>query len=100
MRLPSPIAIALSAIVLSAVCSSGASAQPPEPASPSNRVQTTGEANRESLKGAAEAPLRDLNVVRTKVPDILLQAKADPYGRPANTRCPTLADEVRLLNET
>src|SRR5512140_1611226 len=48
----------------------------------SPRVETTSEANRESIKGAAEAPLRDLNVMRTKVPDVLLAAMADPYARP------------------
>jgi len=48
----------------------------------SPRVETTSEANRESFKGAAEAPLRDFNVMRTKVPDVLLEAMADPYARP------------------
>ncbi len=62
-------------------------------------VQTTGQANRESLKGAAQAPLRDLNVVRTEIPDVLLQAKADPYGRPVSTKCAVLASEIDLLND-
>lgn len=48
----------------------------------SPRVETTSDANRESIKGAAEAPLRDFNVMRTKVPDVLLTAMADPYARP------------------
>jgi hypothetical protein len=47
-----------------------------------DKVQTTDEANREDIQGAAQAPLRDLNVVRTKIPDTLLQAIADPYKRP------------------
>ena len=48
----------------------------------SPKVETTSEANRESLKGAAESPLRDVNVLRTKVPDVLLFAMADTYSRP------------------
>ncbi len=48
----------------------------------SPRVETTSEANRASLKGAAQAPLRDFNVMRTKVPVVLLEAMADPYARP------------------
>lgn len=56
----------------------------------SSKVQTTGEANRENITGAVAAPLRDLNVLRTKIPAVLLSAMADPYARPANTRCPTL----------
>ena len=64
----------------------------------SPRVQTTGDANRENLKGAAEAPLRDLNVLRTKIPEVLLQALADPYARPATT-CPALAVALKPLND-
>lgn len=46
------------------------------------RVQTTSQAERENLRGAAGAPLRDLNVLRTKIPAALLEALADPYYRP------------------
>jgi hypothetical protein len=49
---------------------------------PNTKVQTTGEANRESVVGAAKAPLRDLNLIRTQVPDVLILALADPYARP------------------
>lgn len=47
-----------------------------------NRVQTTSQAEHESVEGAVSAPLRDLNVLRTKIPGVLLDAMADPYGRP------------------
>ncbi|HEV2531677.1 hypothetical protein [Phenylobacterium sp.] len=47
-----------------------------------NRVQTTTQAERENLGGAVGAPLRDLNVLRTKIPAALLEAMADPYYRP------------------
>jgi hypothetical protein len=46
------------------------------------RVQTTTQAEREDLQGAVGAPLRDLNVLRTKIPAALLEAMADPYYRP------------------
>jgi hypothetical protein len=62
-------------------------------------VQTTSDANSESLKGAAEAPLRDINVLRTKIPYILLQALADPYARPSSSRCLVLIAELKPLNE-
>lgn len=62
------------------------------------KVQTTDQANREDLKGAAAAPLRDLNVVRTEVPEVLLLAKADPYRRPKNNRCDTLIAEILPLD--
>ncbi|MET0271356.1 MAG: hypothetical protein ABW360_00040, partial [Phenylobacterium sp.] len=65
----------------------------------SPQVQTTGEANRESIEGAASAPLRDLNILRTKVPEVLLEAMADPYERPPSTRCPVLVNLIRPLDD-
>lgn len=68
------------------------------PADGSTQVQTTGQANRENLKGAMSAPLRDVNVLRTKIPDVLLQAMADPYGRPKPSNCATLTALILPLN--
>jgi hypothetical protein len=65
----------------------------------SPKVETTTEANREGLKGAAESPLRDLNVLRTKIPEVLLQAMADPYERPVSGRCPQLIAALQPLND-
>jgi hypothetical protein len=71
----------------------------------SDRIQTTDEANRQGITGAAQAPLRDLNVVRTKIPDVLLDAMADPYKRPSlsqrasrKAQCDQLAALIRPLN--
>jgi hypothetical protein len=65
----------------------------------SPKVQTSPEANRENIQGAVAAPLRDLNVLRTKIPSVLLEAMADPYARPADTRCPTLNRLLTPLNQ-
>jgi len=65
----------------------------------SPKVQTTGEANREGIKGAAEAPLRDFNVLRTKIPEVLLQAMADPYQRPTGKSCRQLIVLIQPLND-
>lgn len=66
----------------------------------SPRVQTTGEANRESLRGAVQAPLRDLNVLRTKIPEVLLAAMADPYARPPRrVKCADLITMIQPLND-
>jgi hypothetical protein len=56
----------------------------------SPRIQTSSEANRESLQGAVSAPLRDVNVLRTKIPEVLLRATADPFARPRRLTCPNL----------
>lgn len=65
----------------------------------SPKVQTTQEADREGLQGVAKAPLRDLNVLRTKIPEVLLQALADPYERPPSTKCVELIRLLRPLND-
>lgn len=65
---------------------------------PGQKVQTSSEANRQSLEGAAQAPLRDLNLLRTKIPDVLLQAMADPYARPPVVKCPQLIAMVKPLD--
>src|SRR5205085_10464799 len=66
----------------------------------SPKVETTSEANRESLKRAAEAPLRDVNVMRTKIPEALLFAIADPYSRPPKAwQCADLVAMVAPLDD-
>jgi hypothetical protein len=75
-------------------------APPPPPPDPSNQMKTSDQLKRESVQGAATTPLRDLNVVRAKIPDVLLQAMDDPYARPPRTfKCPALAALVRPLDE-
>jgi hypothetical protein len=84
------LALSLAAVALAGCMTTRSDGSP--------KVQTSSEASRESVTGAATTPLRDLNVLRTKVPDVLLQAIADPYARPANTRCTTLVSLIRPLN--
>jgi hypothetical protein len=63
------------------------------------RVQTTEEAEKENVQGAVSAPLRDFNVLRTKIPPILLEAMADPYNRPPpNFTCNQLQTLVEPLD--
>jgi len=57
------------------------------PADGSTKIQTTAEAKRENIQGAMAAPLRDVNVLRTKIPSVLLEATADPYKRPSPNTC-------------
>jgi len=73
----------------------------------SPQIQTTSEANQENVQGAASAPLRDLNVLRTKIPGVLLEAMADPYERPAplprraskQAQCDQLAALIKPLDD-
>jgi hypothetical protein len=81
------------ALPLLAACASGS-----EP--PPQKIQTTSEANKDGLTGAAAAPLRDMNVLRTKIPPALLEAMADPYARPPGKKisCDTLIMLVAPLD--
>lgn len=62
------------------------------------RIKSTSEANRDGITGAMTAPLRDVNIVRTKIPRILLEAMDDPYQRPAKADCKTLIALIQPLD--
>jgi hypothetical protein len=62
-------------------------------------IQTTSQANRSGVTGAVTAPLRDVNVLRTKIPPQLLEALAEPYARPRDKGCATIIAQVRALDE-
>jgi hypothetical protein len=79
----------------------GAPTAPREtPVEPSDdgRIKSTNEANRDGITGAMQAPLRDVNIVRTKIPRVLLEAMDDPYRRPAQADCRTLIALVAPLD--
>lgn len=66
----------------------------------STRVQTSKEANQENVRGAVSAPLRDANVLRTKVPPILLESIADPYARPPDPGgCKEIGEMLKPVEE-
>jgi hypothetical protein len=98
-----PLALILLSATLASAAAPPVFAQDPNtkppPAAPDSKVRTTSEANRESVSGAAKAPLRDLNVIRTQVPDILVQALADPYARPAGKKCQDLVALIQPLDD-
>lgn len=72
----------------------------PPPHTPGEQLKTSDEVQRESVGGAVTTPLRDLNVARVDIPDVLLQAISDPYARPPRAaRCSTLIALVRPLDD-
>lgn len=48
---------------------------------------------------AVSAPLADLNLLRTKIPPALIEARKAPYQQPTALTCETLANEIRMLDE-
>lgn len=81
--------------------SSAKSALPPPdpPSSPESRMKTSEQVKKGSVEGAVTTPLRDLNVVKVDIPDVLMEALEDPYARPRNARCPALTALIRPLND-
>lgn len=48
---------------------------------------------------AATAPLNDLNLVKDKIPGVLLEAQAAPYKAPADSSCAGLRAVIHPLDE-
>lgn len=93
----SSLALSVSTMILLCACATPGRTEPPPPPSP--KVVTTDEANKEGVKGAATAPLRDINVLRTKIPQVLLDALNDPYEKPHPLTCASLAAAIQPLTD-
>lgn len=52
----------------------------------------------DEVSDTAQQPLRDFNVIRDEIPEILSTAKADPYAKLPETNCQSLTAEIRELN--
>jgi hypothetical protein len=76
--------------------SSSPSPSPPPP----DRLLTPEQEGRQGVvKGVAEQPLRDFNLVRSKIPPVLQEAMADPYARPSPASCGGIATQIQRLDE-
>lgn len=62
-------------------------------------MQTAEQTTRKGFNDAAHAPFEDLNLVRAKIPKVLLEAAADPYARPQPVGCNGLAAELIRLDD-
>ena len=51
-----------------------------------------------TFKEIAYTPLSDLNLVRAKIPPVLLAARTSPYALPRKTDCQILEAEIRALD--
>jgi hypothetical protein len=85
------------AVLIPCFAATGASGQQTQQTPP--QVQTTDQINRGSVTGAVSAPMRDLNLLRSKIPPVLLAALEDPYKRPKPATCSELISLLRPLNE-
>lgn len=51
------------------------------------------------FKDIATTPLSDLNLVRAKIPKVLLAAQKAPYGMPEARSCAALSEQVKELDD-
>ena len=62
-------------------------------------VQTVEQTTRKGVSDAAHAPFEDFNLVRSRIPVVLLDAVKDPYARPQPFGCDSLAEELTRLDD-
>jgi hypothetical protein len=85
------VALALATAVIGG-CATQKPAEVNQPGRPP--VTTTGR-----VSGALAQPLHDVNLVRTKIPDVLLDAMDAPYARPRPLTCLEITAEIAPLND-
>ena len=93
------LSLAVAGLVSSAAAQTrtGRTAPPPAPA-PDDQVRTSDQVKQGSVQGAATTPLRDLNVMKVEIPELLLESLKDPYQRPPrNWKCSTLVSLLQPL---
>ncbi|MGA0599584.1 hypothetical protein ACO2Q3_02655 [Caulobacter sp. KR2-114] len=91
-RLLAPPAALIPALIAALAVPVLALADPPPP----GQLQTPDQAGQSSVGMAAAAPMHDMNLMRQKIPPVLLAAMADPYARPNPATCRNLS---ALVNE-
>ncbi|HEY2706495.1 MAG TPA: hypothetical protein VGI95_00450 [Caulobacteraceae bacterium] len=50
------------------------------------------------MKGVMAQPFRDFNMIRSKIPSVLIEALADPYDRPSPGTCEGIQFQVQRLD--
>jgi hypothetical protein len=54
---------------------------------------------KEGLRGAAQQPFEDVNVIRRQIPGVLIQAEDAPYAAPKPANCRQITNEVSDLDD-
>ncbi|GGY88138.1 hypothetical protein GCM10011613_36480 [Cellvibrio zantedeschiae] len=53
----------------------------------------------QQIGAAVTAPLNDLNLIQTAIPEVLRSAQKNPYAVPSNNSCDSIGKEISALNE-
>jgi hypothetical protein len=81
-------------VLVLAACSKPEAAPTPDSGAPGKAAAPLSK----QVSDAAASPLNDLNLVRTKIPAVLLAAQKAPYAPPGDPSCDGLALEIRELD--
>jgi hypothetical protein len=100
MRRAARLALAAALILVPAASVAEPSPKPSRDASsPDSRLLTPEQEGRQGMaKGVLAQPFRDFNMVRSKIPPVLIEAIADPYARPEPAGCEGIAIQMKRLN--
>lgn len=85
----------LIALLLTACSTAG---KPPHQAAGEGPAESPGKSKEAQLTDIATTPLSDLNLVRAKIPAVLLAAQKKPYGPPETAGCAALASDILALD--
>lgn len=55
--------------------------------------------DKKEINNALTSPLKDLNLIREKIPEVLLKAEEDPYAVPVVSSCQGLKQEIQALDQ-
>ncbi|MEI9965734.1 MAG: hypothetical protein WDM92_14825 [Caulobacteraceae bacterium] len=82
-------------VVLACLCLGACASAREKPLNP----VTMDHPEKEGVVGAAEAPLEDVNVIRTKIPPYCCGPRTRPYARPDPPTCRVIASDVTELDD-
>lgn len=82
-------------MVAVAACATAEPAREPAQESPADSAPKGGASGSQTLS----TPLNDLNLVRTHIPAVLVEARRNPYALPPDPTCENLAAAVKALDE-
>lgn len=86
------IGVVLLSLLLAACAGSS---KPPKPAAGAAGPPSQ---SKSQIAEIASTPLSDLNLVRTKIPPVLLEARKHPYALPKDPGCGGLASDIQALD--
>lgn len=86
-------------LLVALLLASPALAQPTDPKDKGSDKVNTGDRALDTAENIATRPLKDMNIVKKKIPPELEAMMADPYSQKGLNTCRQLLDEVKKIDE-